>query len=81
MIGLSFMGNKESPFDANTKNIVVAGFAAIALGALIFFLRISSFGGGFLGAGSAGIGLWLCLLLGLAGLAFSFGVIKIPEKK
>jgi hypothetical protein len=81
IIGLSFMGNKELPFDASIKNVVMAGFGAIALGALIFFLRISSFGSGFLGAGSAGIGLWICLLLGIAGLAFSFGLIKLPEKK
>jgi hypothetical protein len=81
VIGLAFMGNRELPFDATIKNVVMAGFGAIALGALIFFLRISSFGGGLFGSGSAGIGLWICLLVGVAGLAFALGLIKIPEKK
>src|SRR5437868_12341832 len=43
----AFMGNKALPYDAMFKNIVMAGFGAIALGALIFFLRISSIGGGY----------------------------------
>lgn len=76
----SFMGNKAAAYDANTKNIVMGGFGAIALGALIFFFRVSSFSGG-LGGVSSGFGLWLCLVCGLAGLAFIFGLIKIPEKK
>jgi hypothetical protein len=81
VIGLSFFGNKELPFDANIKNAVMGGFAAIAIGALIFLLTISSYGAGLFGSGGAGIGMWLCLLVGLAGLAFSLGLIKIPEKK
>jgi hypothetical protein len=76
----SFMGNKSLPYDENLKKIAMGGFGGIALGALIFFFRISSYGGGF-GGVSSGFGLWLCLVAGLAGLAFIMGFIKIPEKK
>jgi len=70
-----FMGNKEQPFDPMFKNVVMAGFGAIALGALIFFIRFNGLGL------STGFGLWACLVVGLAGLAFIFGLIKIPTNK
>jgi hypothetical protein len=81
IVAMTFMGNRELPFDATIKNVVLAGFGAIALGALIRLLTLSSYGGGLFGSANAGVGLWLCLIVGIAGLAFSFGVIKIPEKK
>jgi hypothetical protein len=74
------MGDKTKEFDANTKKIAMAGFGAIALGALLFFLRINSIGGGY-GSVSTGLGLWLCLAAGLAGLAWVFGLIKIADNK
>ena len=76
----ALMGNKEQPFDPMYKNVAMAGFGAITLGALLFFLRLSSFNSGFGSAGS-GFGLWACLLVGLAGLALIFGFIKIPANK
>jgi hypothetical protein len=75
-----FMGDKTKQFDENFKKIAMASFGAIALGALIFFLRLSSFGGGF-GGVSGGFGLWICLVAGLAGLALVAGLIKLENKK
>ena len=74
------MGDKTKEFDEMYKKVVMGSFGAIAGGALIFFLRISSFGGGFGGVGS-GFGLWLCLLAGLAGLGWILGLIKLPDNK
>jgi len=70
-----FMGNKEQSFDPMFKNVVMAGFGAIAVGAIAFYIRFSGLGL------SSGFGLWACLILGLVGLAFIFGLIKIPENK
>ena len=74
------MGDKSKEFDEMYKKVVMGSFGAIAAGALIFFLRISSFGGGFGGVGS-GFGLWLCLLAGLTGLGWGLGLIKLPNNK
>ena len=81
VVASCFMGDKSKEFDANTKKIAMAGFGGIALGALLFFLRISSFGGGVSSAVHAGIGLWICLIAGAAGLAWIFGLIKLPDNK
>jgi len=73
-----FMGDKTKEFDANTKKIALGGFGGIALGALLFFIRKSSYGGGMLNdAVGTGFGLWLCLLAGIAGLAWVYGLIKL----
>ena len=76
-----FMSDRTKPFDDNFKKIAMGSFAAIAVGALIFFLRLNSAGGGFGSAVKAGFGLWLCLIAGLAGLAFVMGFIKVPDNK
>ena len=76
-----FMGDKTQQFDDTTKKIAMASFGAIALGAIIFFVRLSSVGGGFGSAVKAGFGLWLALLAGLAGLGWVFGLIKLPDNK
>jgi peptidoglycan/LPS O-acetylase OafA/YrhL len=73
-----FMGNKAMSFDDTMKKIAIGSFGAIALGALIFLLTKNSNYGPFAGAG---IGIWICLIAGLAGLVFLFGLVKIPEKK
>lgn len=76
----SFLGDKTKEFDETFKKVAMGSFAGIAAGALLFFLRISSIGG----MGSAvksGLGLWLCLLAGLAGLGWVLGLIKLPEAK
>lgn len=80
VVAACFMGDKTKEFDANTKKIAMAGFGAVALGALLFFLRINSIGGGIASV-SSGLGLWLCLAAGLAGLAWVFGLIKIADNK
>lgn len=74
------MGDKTKEFDEMYKKVAMGSFGAIAGGALIFFLRINSFAGGFGGVGS-GFGLWLCLLAGLAGLGWVLGLIKLPNNK
>jgi hypothetical protein len=70
-----FMGNKALAFDLTSKKIALGSFAAIAAGALIFFVRFN--GLGF----KAGFGLWLCLLAGLAGIGWVLGLVKIPDNK
>ena len=75
-----FMGDKTKDFDANSKKMAMGGFGAIAVGALLFFLRLNQVAGGFSGV-KAGLGLWICLAAGLAGLALAFGLIKIPDNK
>jgi hypothetical protein len=75
-----FMGDKSKEFDANSKKMAMGGFGAIALGALLFFFRLNAVAGGFTGV-KAGLGLWLCLVAGLAGLAWVMGLIKIPDNK
>jgi len=78
VIGSAFMGNKEQAYDAMTKNIVIGGFGAIALGAVLFLLTRNSNYGPFT---SNGFGIWACLVVGLAGLGFIMGFIKIPQSK
>ncbi|HEX5652339.1 MAG TPA: hypothetical protein VFX58_04665 [Chitinophagaceae bacterium] len=68
-----FMGNKSLAFDDTSRKIAMGSFAAIALGALIFVASSKGFG--------SGVGLWLCLVSGLAGLAFILGFIKLPDDK
>ena len=70
-----FMGDKALAFDETSKKISLGSFAAIALGALIFFIRISGTGL------KSGFGLWLCLLAGIAGGAWVMGLIKLPDNK
>mgnify|MGYP001198442372 FL=1 len=75
-----FMGDKTKEFDATFKKVAMGSFGAIALGALLFFIRIGSAGGGF-GVAKSGLGLWLCLIAGLAGLGWVMGLIKLPDNK
>jgi hypothetical protein len=69
------MGDKTLPFDDQGKKIALGSFAAILLGALIFFLR-AVFNGGI---GYVGIGLWLTLVVGAVGLAFLLGKVNLPD--
>ncbi|HEY6503829.1 MAG TPA: hypothetical protein VIZ28_07645 [Chitinophagaceae bacterium] len=74
------LGDKSKEFDETFKKVALGSFGAIALGALLFFFRINSYGGGFGGVGS-GLGLWLCLVAGLAGLGWVSGLVKLPDNK
>ena len=83
VVAFSFMGDKTKEYDANSKKLVMGGFGAMAAGALIFLLtKNSSYGGGIFGSiFKPGLGLWLCLITGLAGLALLTGIIKLPDNK
>jgi hypothetical protein len=83
VVALSFMGDKTKEYDANSKKLVMGAFGAIVAGALLFLLtKNSTYGGGLFGSIlKPGFGLWLCIIAGLAGLALTSGIIKIPENK
>jgi hypothetical protein len=78
---LCFMGDKTKEFDQTFKKAALGCFGAIGAGALIFFLRLSSYGGGFGGVGGSGFGLWLCLIAGVLGFLWISGLIKLPDIK
>jgi hypothetical protein len=80
VVALSFIGNKADDYTAEYKKYVMIAFGAVAAGALLFFFRKSSVAGGFDNLVKTGIGLWLCLIAGLAGLALSYGLIKLESK-
>jgi len=80
VIALSFAGNKSEDYTAEYKKYMMIAFGAVASGALLFFLRKSSVVGGVNDLVKTGIGLWLCLIAGLAGLALNYGLIKIENK-
>jgi hypothetical protein len=73
-----FMGDKSKMFEGNMKFIAMGGFGAMILGALIAFLNISGKGHGIV---KPGLGIWLEILAGAAGLLFILGVIKVPDNK
>ncbi|HYC41059.1 MAG TPA: hypothetical protein VEB63_11295 [Chitinophagaceae bacterium] len=84
----TFMGNKTSAYEGQNRQIALGGFAAIGLGALMFLVRIltgSSGAGGFRvkwsSVFSPGIGLFLTLVIGVAGLLYLLGYIKVPQNK
>jgi hypothetical protein len=79
VVALSFVDNKTEDYTPEYKKYVMICFGAIAAGALLFFLRKNSVVGGFDNLVNAGIGLWLCLVAGLAGLALNYGLIKIEK--
>jgi hypothetical protein len=82
---LSFTGNKAENYTAEYKRYVQIAFAAIAAGAVLFFIRKNSVvTGGPAGdilndIVKTGLGLWICLVAGLAGLAVNFGFIPIEN--
>jgi hypothetical protein len=87
---ISFIGDKSQPYSGQFKQIVIAGFGLIALGAVIFMIRIftgsSEFNTLFGDRQSfklsdlvkPGFGLFLCIAAGLGGLVLISGIIKIP---
>jgi hypothetical protein len=78
---LTLMGNKSEAYTEDFKKFTMLSFAAIALGAIIFLMRKNSAGGFGIVEVKTGIGLWLCLLAGLGGVALLYGLIKIEDKK
>jgi hypothetical protein len=83
VFALTLMGDKLQDYNQPFRKYVAICFGAIAVGALLFLLRKGSMGGGIYGADivRTGIGLWICLLAGIAGAAFTFGLIKIRNNK
>jgi len=83
---LSLTGNKTENYTEENKRYVLIAFAAVAVGAILFLFRKNSIVTGFDNGGilndivKTGIGLWICLLAGLAGAAFNYGLIKIDDK-
>jgi hypothetical protein len=86
---LTFMGNRALDYTAEYRKYLMIAFGAIALGALLFWIRKDSYVGlGRLGGFGdildikvgTGIGLWLCLAAGLGGLALAFGLIRVENK-
>ncbi|MBI1343861.1 MAG: hypothetical protein GC171_13090 [Terrimonas sp.] len=78
----SLLNDKTQDYDANMKKLVTGGFAAIAVGALLYFIRIKSGSGNPFGGDlvKSGAGLWVCLVTGIAGVLYHMGIIKIPQK-
>ena len=78
VVALSFLSDKTLPYDAQTKKYVTGAFAAIGLGALVFWLASQTGGDtyGIIGAGS-GIGLWICLASGVFGVLMMMGIVKL----
>jgi hypothetical protein len=81
VIVASLMGDKTKPYDDMFKKVAMVGFGGIALGAIIYFTRILSAKsdyGGFVSV-SSGIGLWITIIAGAAGLVWVAGLIKLPD--
>lgn len=83
---LSLTGNRAENYTAEYKRYALIAFAAIAVGAILFFVRKNSIVTGFENGGilndivKTGIGLWICLLAGAAGAALNYGLIKLDNK-
>ncbi len=79
----SLLGDKTKEYDATFKKVAMGGFGAIAIGAIIYFIRIRSVGGaGYQGVSNkAGFGLWIDILAGIVGLLWVAGLVKMPENK
>jgi hypothetical protein len=75
---LCLIGDRTADFSAEYRKYIMIAFGTISLGALLFFFRLSSIAGFSV---NSGIGLWLCFLSGLAGLAIIYGLIKVPDRR
>jgi hypothetical protein len=78
----SLLGDKRRDYDNNMKLGAMASFAAIALGAIIYLIRLNNVGPlqeqntGAAVTVSAGMGLWLALAAGVIGLAWVSGILS-----
>lgn len=71
-----FMGDKTKDFDDNSKKIAMGSFAAMALAGILTF--VTKYHGA---STSAGMGAWLSIIVGVGGLLFLLGIIKVPDTK
>ena len=76
VILLTLAGNRPEDYTADFRKYVLYAFGAIVLGALLFLVRKNTMGGGALASVDTGVGLWICLVAGLGGLALLYGLIK-----
>lgn len=82
----SFLTDKTKEYEGNIKYAVIGGFGLIALGAIIYLIRLNSIGqlqtqDGILVTVSAGMGLWMALTAGVVGLAWVSGILdKLGQK-
>lgn len=76
VVAACFLGDKALPFDDTFKKVALGSFGAIALGALIFMLRLTTNG---LSIGDVGFGLWIALLAGALGLVWVLGKVNLPD--
>jgi hypothetical protein len=74
----SFMGDKSKEYDAMMKKVALGGFGAMALGGVLYFIRVSSVGQGVV---KSGFGVYIAILAGAAGLLLLLGIIKVPDNK
>ena len=82
VIVASLMGDKTKEYDKNMKLVAMSSFGGIILGAFIVFMQLSGNRGGMgIGGVKTGIGLWITLLAGVAGILWVAGIIKLPPKK
>jgi hypothetical protein len=80
VIVTSLLGDKTKEYDKNMKLGAMGSFALIALGAIIYFTRLSSVGTlqtreGIPVTVASGMGIWSALVAGLIGLAWVSGVL------
>jgi hypothetical protein len=80
IVATFFMGDKSKPYEGQTKQIALGSFAAIAAGAVLTLVTKLSVGG-YSAKTNAGLGVWLAILVGVAGALFLMGIIKIPDNK
>jgi hypothetical protein len=84
VVFVSFLqGDKTKPFDDQSKKLAIAGFLAIALGAVITLLRLPSSNGQFQTQNgvitiktTAGPGLYMTLVAGIIGILWVTGIIN-----
>lgn len=78
VIAAAFLGDKAKAYEGNFRNIALGGFGAIIAGAVIAFINVSSKGRGVI---KPGFGIYIAILVGVAGLLFLLGIIKVPDNK
>jgi len=86
VVAAAFMGNRTKPYEGQTKQIATAAFALVALGAALYLVRLLTGSESVLGESvkfndilKPGTGLFICLVAGLAGFAWVYGLIKSPN--
>ena len=80
VIAASFMGDKTKAYEGQSKQIALGSFGAIALGAVLSLVTKMKILG-YPVPSNPGIGAFLAIAVGAAGLLFLMGIVKIPDNK